>query len=133
MRCRQWQTVRPVDTGGCTIPLSISPLHFNRIALSAGTGSRPGPEAFNWYVKQGVSPNLLLLSNALAQAGPWAGQDLAVDLTWLKAALGKKIAGIDWGRAAEVVAPFLRAAEQESLRLWSDRFFNNRVARLAID
>jgi hypothetical protein len=88
---------------------------------------------FNWYVKLGISPNLMLLSNALAQAGPWATQDLAIDLTWLKAVLREKIAGIDWGQAVEDVAPFLRAAEQESLTLWSERFFNDRVARLAID
>jgi hypothetical protein len=88
---------------------------------------------FNWYVKQGVSPNRLLLSNALAQAGPWAGQDLAIALPWLKAVLQEKNAGIDWGRVAEDVAPFVRAAEQESLKLWSERFFNDRIARLAID
>jgi hypothetical protein len=85
---------------------------------------------FNWYVKQGVSPNLVLLSNALAQAGPWAGLEMAIDMPWLKTALEEKIAGIDWKQAAEDVAPFLRAAEQESLKLWSERLFGDRLARL---
>lgn len=85
---------------------------------------------FNWYVKQGVSPNLLLLSNALMQAGPWAGQNIGVDMQWLKVALAEKIDGIDWKQASEDVAPFLRAAEQESLKLWSGRFFGDRLARL---
>jgi predicted nucleotidyltransferase component of viral defense system len=29
---------------------------------------------FSWYVKQRTSPNLLLLKNALVQAGPWTGR-----------------------------------------------------------
>ena len=86
---------------------------------------------FNWYVKQGTSPNLSLLSNALDQAGPWAGQRLSMDLRLLKAALAKKIERIDWAKATADVAPFLRATEQESLKLWSVRFFADRVSRLA--
>lgn len=86
---------------------------------------------FNWYVKQGVTPNLPLLSNALAQAGPWAGQELTIDIKWLKAALAERVERIDWSRAAEDVAPFLRAAEQESLKLWSAQFFEHRLAQLA--
>lgn len=85
---------------------------------------------FNWYVKRGVSPNLPLLSNALMQAGPWAGQNIGFDMHWLKVALVEKIDGIDWKQASEDVAPFLRAAEQESLKLWSGRFFGDRLARL---
>lgn len=56
---------------------------------------------FNWYVKRGVSANVLLLSNALTQAGPWAGQHLAVDMPWLKVALQERITGIDWKQAAD--------------------------------
>lgn len=86
---------------------------------------------FNWYVKQGASPNMSLLSNALVQAGPWAGQRFSMDMRWLKAALAEKIERIDWAKAAADVAPFLRATEQESLKLWSTRFFADRVSRLA--
>lgn len=86
---------------------------------------------FNWYVRQGTSPNLTLLSNALAQTGPWAGQSLSMDLRWLKARLAEKIERMDWTKAAQDVAPFLRVNEQESLKLWSARFFADRVSRLA--
>ena len=86
---------------------------------------------FNWYVKQGVSPNLPLLSKALAQAGPWAGQELGVDPRWLKAVLEEKIGRIDWDEAAQDVAPFLRLSEQPSLKLWGERFFRDRLGRLA--
>ena len=86
---------------------------------------------FNWYIKQGVSPNLCLLKNALLQAGPWKGQgDLAVDNDWLKGALQKKIDSIDWLKAANDVAPFLNALEQPSLSLWSARLFSQKLSKL---
>lgn len=86
---------------------------------------------FNWYIKQQVSPNLSHLKNALIQAGPWKGQeDLVVDIAWLTAALDEKVSTIDWAEAAKDVSPFLRAAEQQSLKLWSERFFSDKVARL---
>jgi hypothetical protein len=53
-----------------------------------------------------------------------------MDMRRLKAALAEKIKRIDWAKTAEDVAPFLRATEQESLKLWSARFFADRVSRL---
>jgi hypothetical protein len=86
---------------------------------------------FNWYIKQGVSPNLPHLKNALMQYGPWQGQaDLAVDGTWLKAVLQEKIAGIDWAAAAGDVERFLKPAEAQSLSLWSTRFFSAKLEQL---
>lgn len=85
---------------------------------------------FNWYVKQGVSPNLGLLQAALHQFGPWRDQAIAVTLPWLAERLNEKIGGIDWETAAEDVHRFLGTAERESLRLWSQRFFSAKVAQL---
>ncbi len=86
---------------------------------------------FNWYIKQGVSPNLPHLKNALVQYGPWKGQDdLLVDKDWLVAVLQEKIDGIDWGEAAADVERFLKPAEVESLRLWSAHFFSAKLNRL---
>ena len=86
---------------------------------------------FNWYVKQNVSPNLPHLKNALIQYGPWAEQDdLEVDTQWLKSTLNKKISAIDWDDAARDVTRFLNSAEQQSLRLWSERFFTERLEKL---
>jgi hypothetical protein len=86
---------------------------------------------FNWYIKQGVSPNLPHLKNALMQYGPWQGQaDLAVDGTWLKAVLQEKIAGVDWAAAAGDVERFLKPAEVQSLSLWSARFFSAKLHQL---
>ncbi|MES3006806.1 MAG: nucleotidyl transferase AbiEii/AbiGii toxin family protein [Pseudomonadota bacterium] len=87
---------------------------------------------FNWYIKQGISPNLLHLRNALVQWGPWQGQDtLEVDTAWLVKTLLEKIESIDWKAAAVDVEPFLRPAEQKSLELWSVRFFSQRLLQLA--
>jgi len=86
---------------------------------------------FNWYVKQGVSANLLHLENALYQYGPWKNDDdLSVDLVWLQQVLNNEIEKIDWKQAAIDVERFLNVAEQKSLTLWSERFFKQRVTEL---
>ena len=88
---------------------------------------------FNWYIRQGVSPNLPHLQNALIQYGPWKGQDdLVVDDGWVRTELQNKIDSIDWSQAAEDVAPFLKANEQVSLKLWNDRFFAAKLERMAL-
>lgn len=87
---------------------------------------------FNWYIKQGVTPNLPHLKNALVQYGPWERQhDLAVDMTWLKAVMQEKINSIPWADAAADVERFLKPAEAESLKLWSARFFSAKLNKLA--
>ena len=87
---------------------------------------------FNWYIKQAVAPNLPHLRHALIQFGPWCGQkELTVDMSWLKKTLQEKIKSIDWQTAASDVERFLKPAEQESLRLWSDRFFLSKLEKLA--
>ena len=85
---------------------------------------------FNWYVKQRVKPNLAHLQAALVQWGPWAGQEIKIDLKWLKQKLTEKIGRIDWQDAAMDVERFLRLQEQHSLKLWSVAFFLHKVEQL---
>jgi hypothetical protein len=86
---------------------------------------------FNWYIKQGVSPNLPHLTNALVQYGPWQGQgELVVDMAWLKTVMQEKIDSVDWKEAASDVEKFLKPGEVESLRLWSGRFFSAKLEHL---
>lgn len=85
---------------------------------------------FNWYVKHSIRPNLPLLQAALIQYGPWKGQEIEIDADWLNHTLLEKIAAIDWSEATQDVERFLSSAEKESLKLWSGRFFNNKVERL---
>ena len=85
---------------------------------------------FVWYSRQQTRPNLQHLSHALNQAGPWKDQLVRVDVPWLADTLSAKINTINWPLAAQDVAPFLPPAEQASLALWSERFFNDKVTRL---
>lgn len=85
---------------------------------------------FNWYVKKGVHPNLPHLQAALYQHGPWQGQSMTVDQSWVKSALVDKVTAIDWKEATADVSRFLSADEQQSLKLWSERFFLSKVEKI---
>jgi predicted nucleotidyltransferase component of viral defense system len=85
---------------------------------------------FNWYVKKGIHPNLPHLQAALHQHGPWKGQSMNIDQSWLKIALVDKVSAIDWKEATADVTRFLSATEQQSLRLWGARFFLNKVEKI---
>ena|SRR3989304_6232544 len=85
---------------------------------------------FNWYIAQGVTPNLLLLQNALIQYGPWQDQALKIDRDWIVVALEKKIAAINWQDAAADVERFLKPVEQKSLKLWSEKFYKSKLNKL---
>ena len=87
---------------------------------------------FNWYIAQGVKPNLLLLQNALDQYGPWQGLAIKVDREWLVKELGDKIISINWKDAAMDVERFLKPAEQKSLNLWSEKFYMNKLNKLDV-
>jgi len=85
---------------------------------------------FTWYVANGIVPNLKLLHNALLQYGPWAGEILTVDMNWLNSVLMEKMQSIAWIDAAKDVAPFLPPADQHSLKLWSAKFFSEKLCKL---
>src|SRR3546814_16786238 len=54
---------------------------------------------FSWYVAKGVTLNLALLSNALIQAGLWAGDNhIAVDMPLLNGWLGRPVVKLELGR-----------------------------------
>lgn len=85
---------------------------------------------FAWYISQNIFPNQKHLEAALIQAGPWKNNKLSVTHDWLQAALSQKIESIDWDAAAKDVAKFLRPREAKSLALWSNDFFQKKVAKL---
>lgn len=86
---------------------------------------------FIWYTSQGIGLNDAFLTSALDQLGPWQGQGIVADKSWVVNALGQKIASIDWRQAAEDVRRFIRAAEQSSLDLWSKELFLHQLAKWA--
>lgn len=85
---------------------------------------------FNWYIAQGVTPNLELLKNALEQYGPWQGESINVDSEWLVKSLGEKITSINWQDAAADVERFIKPVEQKSLKLWSEIFYMSKLNKL---
>lgn len=85
---------------------------------------------FSWYIAQGVTPNLVLLKNALIQHGPWKDQALNIDEGWLVNVLGEKISSIDWKAAADDVERFMKPIERRSLSLWSEQFFTSKLKKL---
>jgi len=85
---------------------------------------------FGWYIAQDVTPNLLLLQNALIQYGPWKDQDLNIDEVWLVNVLDEKINSIDWKAATDDVERFMKPVERKSLSLWNERFFMSKLKKL---
>ena len=85
---------------------------------------------FVWYVARNTRPNLALLGCALNQHGPWAGQEIPVDLGWLEKSMETTIRRVDWTSARNDVARFLPLREQEGLRLWGAEFFLYHVSRM---
>jgi hypothetical protein len=58
-------------------------------------------------------------------------QPINVTTEWLADALAEKISIIDWTVASQDVERSLNAAEKQSLKLWSKKFFLAKVAQLA--
>ena len=74
--------------------------------------------------------NLKMLTHALHQQGPWKGQDVQVDLPWLKKELALKIKRIDWRVAKDDVQRFLSPQKRKSLEFWNEGFFTEAANRL---
>jgi predicted nucleotidyltransferase component of viral defense system len=85
---------------------------------------------FAWYVARKTRVNFNLLGNALAQIGPWAGQNVKVDEFWLMARLEEKIHSIDWSTAREDVRRFIPLRGQAALDLWNGDFFIYQTGRM---
>lgn len=85
---------------------------------------------FNWYITHRTTPNLFLLKNALVQYGPWQDQDLNINPEWVVTVLKEKIASVDWQNAVQDVEIFMKTLDQESLKLWSEKFFMKKLQKL---
>lgn len=85
---------------------------------------------FIWYVSRQTSINFPLLENALKQNGPWVGQNLKIDADWVYESLSNKINEIDWKKASQDVAAFIKQHEQASLEVWGKEFFQALAAKM---
>jgi len=71
-----------------------------------------------------------VLRNALHQQGPWAGQHITVNMSWVQENMEAAILRIDWAAARANVQRFLPLREQEGIRAWSEDFFLHHLARI---
>lgn len=85
---------------------------------------------FNWYVSQKVKPHLQFLENTLIQNGPWEGTQIHVDSSWYLKAMEEKIRSVDWKDAKNDILRFIKPQEIESIHLWSQEFFLDRLKKL---
>lgn len=83
-----------------------------------------------WYASVGAQANHSLLSSALDQQGPWAGQQVVADRHWVRRELLSVIDRMDWTAAREDVRRFVYTSDRPSLDLWSKDFFTALVDRL---
>jgi predicted nucleotidyltransferase component of viral defense system len=85
---------------------------------------------FTWYVSRKTPINLVLLGQAIEQAGPWKDKNIVVTSAWVVRELKIKINSVHWDEAKKDVARFLRPRELSALELWSKEFFLSRVEHL---
>jgi predicted nucleotidyltransferase component of viral defense system len=84
---------------------------------------------FLWYTSRKVVPNFRLLSNALDQQGPWAGDGVRVTAAWYATTMRRRIGEIDWKAAQRDVMNFISPDEVASVSLWSKELFIERLER----
>lgn len=78
---------------------------------------------FLWHASRKTEINFELLSSAIDQMGPWAGQKIRVDKNWFLHQMQKKMISLDWEKAKLDVHRFLKPNELKSLELWNKDFF----------
>lgn len=80
---------------------------------------------FIWYAGHRAKLNHALLSSAIDQQGPWAGQGVLTSDAWVRDRLSEIICKMDWKAAKRDVMPFVHPADRKSLDLWGREFFTS--------
>ena len=76
-----------------------------------------------WYCGSRVKLNHELLSSAIDQNGPWAGQHIKTSNEWVREELKNRIVRLNWQKAREDVEPFIHETELESLQFFTAEYF----------
>ena len=88
---------------------------------------------FIWYVSRKTTINLVLLTAAIQQTGPWKEQSVLATPAWICQELISKINTINWSDAKKDVARFLKPRELASLEQWTQAFFISRVDKIVFN
>jgi hypothetical protein len=70
---------------------------------------------FLWYVGMNIEPNYRYLSNMINQNGPWEGQGIKTNRTWLEHALKEKINTLDMNVVKTDIQRFIHAEQREKI------------------
>jgi hypothetical protein len=84
---------------------------------------------FLWYVDKQTEPNYQYLSNALHRNGPWKGQNIKADRTWLEKAVKEKIAGLNIEGVKRDVIRFVQPADRDRVNAWDRNTFLSSLNR----
>lgn len=82
---------------------------------------------FLWYISRKTPANFHFLAAALKQMGPWQNKAVTVNRNWCIEQLKQKICSTNWKKARADVQPFLNPQELDSLKLWGQEFFLDRL------
>lgn len=85
---------------------------------------------FLWYVAGRTPINFEFLSRACEQQGSWKGESLQINQEWYLREMRKKIQSIDWNAAKLEVSRFLRGRSLQTLEIWGQNFFLDRLDQL---
>ncbi len=85
---------------------------------------------FLWYVARKVTPNFKFLTSAIDQYGQWENQHIQITTDWFVEKMSEKIMKINWDKIALDVRPFLDNVEKQTLSLWGQDFFLDRLNKL---
>lgn len=86
---------------------------------------------FLWYVRNDTNINYEFLKNALLQMGTYQSKYLkVVDRDFVANELSKKIKSLDWDDVRKDVERFLKPYEQDSLKIWGEDLFLDRVKKI---
>jgi len=78
---------------------------------------------FIWFISNQTPINYTLLSSAINQQGPWRGQEIFINRSWVIEKLSNKIQTINWSEIVSDVVHLLKPHEQPSLSVWRKEFF----------
>jgi hypothetical protein len=76
---------------------------------------------FLWYVDKKIAPNYEYLSSGLNKSGPWKGQEINVNRTWLENALQEKIRTLDMEKIKIDIRRFVSGEKVALVNSWDTK------------
>lgn len=82
-----------------------------------------------WFISRGIRPDIILLSRALRQTGPWAGTDMTANEKWLGETLESSVQQMNLEELRGDILPFVSGDERSAVESWSMEMFLHYIRR----